>query len=132
MGSKSTSVVQTTTNNEQDTINGLASVKGDANTVNVLDADAIRSAFAFGAGVNDQAGLNLGRLLDTTNSLATLAMTNAAATTSSAIDAMQSGATNTASAINAAYTRSSNSGIDPMMAMLGLGALLLLGWAFKG
>lgn len=132
MGSKSSSTVVTTTQNEQDTIQGLSAVKGDGNTVSILDAGAIKDALAFGAAVNDQNGLNIGRLLSTVDNTVGQVLGTVAQNSADTVKAMQSGMSGTAAAINSAYTKSQNSGIDPQMVLLGVGALAVLAYILKG
>lgn len=134
MSSKSYSTVTTTTTNEQDQIQGLnaSKVNGDGNTVSMLDGDAIKNALAFGAAVNDQSGVNIGRLLNTVDTTVGQVLGTIAKNSQDTVAAMQSGLSGTAAAINTAYSKSNNSGIDPQMVLLGLGALAVLGWILKG
>lgn len=131
---KSTSIVTTT--NEQDQLNGLASLKtqGNANTITtqVLDGDAIKQAFTYGTGVNAGQTQTIDSLFRTVDSLAGQVITAASDNSNKTISALQSGLASATGSIQGAYAQAANSGIDPQKALLGLAALAALAFLFKG
>jgi hypothetical protein len=132
MGSKSTVWTSTTTNNDESVLQGLAAVRGDNNTTNVLDGDAIKEAFTFGTGVNAGQTQTIGEVLNTVNGLADKLITSASQNSRDAIEAMQSGLASSTGSIKDAYAQAANSGIDPQKALLGIAAIAALVFIFKG
>lgn len=133
-GSKSSSSSSVTTNEHLDNsqVQGLAAVRGDGNTVQLLDNDAIKNALAFANRTADGNAKSTGDLLNVFGSLADKVFSNAAQQSQDTIKRMSESSNNVnnavSSAFNAAYTKAQNSGIDPQMiifAVLGLGALFL-------
>lgn len=131
---KSTSIVTTT--NEQDQLNGLASLKtqGNANTITtqVLDGDAIKQAFTYGGAVNAGQTQTIESLFNTVDSLAGKVITAASDNSNKTINALQSGLSSATGSIQSAYAQAANSGIDPQKALLGLAALAALAFMFEG
>lgn len=132
MGSKSSNVVQTFTTVDESVIQGLAGVRGDGNTTQVLDGEAIKEAFTFGTAANAGQLQTIGQVLGTIDNLAGKVISAANDNSTSAIKAMQSGLSTTSGSIQSAYAQAANSGIDPQKALLGLGALAALAFIFKG
>lgn len=132
MGSKSSTTVTTTTNNDQSQIQALAAVRGDGNTTNILDADAIRESYAYAAKVNDNTTNNITALLGTVDSVAGKAIAANASTSSETIKALQDGMSQVSGSVQAAYSKAANGGVDPQMALLAIGAVVAIGIIFKG
>lgn len=131
---KSTSIVNTT--NQQDQINGLASLKtegtGNTITTQVLDGDAIKQAFTYGGAVNAGQTQTIDSMFNTVNSLAGKVISAASDNSNKTINALQSGLTSATGSIQSAYAQAANSGIDPQKALLALAALAALAFIFKG
>lgn len=132
MGSKSTNWTSTTNNNDESVLQGLAAVRGDNNTTNVLDGDAIKQAFTYGTGVNAGQTQTIGEVLNTVNGLADKLITSASENSRAAIDSMQTGLTSSTGSIRDAYAQAANSGIDPQKSLLGIAAIAALVFIFKG
>lgn len=124
MGSKSSNYVSTVETVDNSAINGLASVRGDGNKVNVLDNDAIKDAFAFANKNNDGTNKSLGDVIGVFGSLANKAFESSAKTTSDALKGITSTTGSLNSAITTATTKLQNSGIDPQVILLGVLALV--------
>lgn len=132
MGSKSNSIITTNTSNDQSQIQALAAVRGDGNTTNILDGDAIRESYAYSAKVNDTSANSLTAMMGAMNSVASLAIQSNAASSNQTIKALQDGMSQVSGSVQAAYSKSANGGVDPQMLMLGIGAIVALAFIFKG
>ncbi len=131
MGSKSSTNITTTNNNDESTLNGLAAVRGDANTTQILDGGAIRESYAYAAKVGDNTSNNIGQVLNTIDSVAGKALTASSENSSKTIAALQNGLSQASGAIQTAYTKQQNGGIDPQMILIGVG-FIALAFIFKG
>lgn len=129
MGSKSTNIVTTT--NDESQIQALAAVRGDGNTTQVLDGDAIKQAFTFGTTNAANQSATIGEVLKTVDSLSTKFMTSAAENSTATINALQNGLTTATGGIQTAYTKANSGGLDPQLILLGVG-VLTLAFIFKG
>lgn len=132
MSSKSNSVIQTTTNNDESQIQALNAIRGDNNTTSVLDGDAIKASYAYAAKVGDNTSNNIGQVLNTIDSVAGKAIAGNADTSSKTIKALQDGMSQVSGSVQAAYAKSANGGVDPQMVLLGIGALVAVAFIFKG
>lgn len=130
MGSKSSSTV--ITNNDESQIQALAAVRGDGNTTQILDGDAIKEAFTFGTANSANQSATLGEVLKTVDSLSTKFIGAAADNSNATISALQNGLTNATGSIQTAYTKANSGGIDPQVVLLGVGLLAVLAFVFKG
>jgi hypothetical protein len=129
MGSKSTNIVAT--QNDESQIQALAAVRGDGNTTQVLDGDAIKQAFTFGTASSANQAASLGEVLKTVDSLSTKFMTSAAENSNATIDALQNGMKTATGSIQTAYSKANSGGLDPQLILLGAG-VLALAFIFKG
>lgn len=130
MGSKTN--INTTNVNDQSQIQALAAVRGDGNTTNILDGDAIKLSYQYASQVNDNSSNNIGMALNTIDSVTGRAFAASADQSNKAISALQDGISKTADGIQTAFAKSQNAGIDPQMLLLGLAGLLAVGWMMKG
>ncbi len=130
--SGSTSIVTTDTKNEQSQINGLAAVRGDNNTTQVLDAGAIGQAYQYAAKVNDNTTNNIGSVLQTIDSVTGKALQATTDASKQTISALQSGLSKATGSIQEAYTKAASSGLDPQNLLLGMAALAVVAiFAFR-
>lgn len=129
MGSKTN--INTTNVNDQSQIQALAAVRGDGNTTNILDGDAIKLSYQYASQVNDNNSNNIGQVLNTIDSVTGRAFAASAEQSNKAISALQDGISHTANGIQLAYSKAQNQGFDPQMLLLGLAGLLAVGWLMK-
>jgi len=132
MGSKSSTIIDTTNINDESQIQALAAVRGDSNTTQILDGDAIKQAFTFGTANSAGQTQTIGEVLKTVDSLSTKFIESAAANSNATIDALQSGMAATTGSIQSAYTRANAGGMDPQVVLLGVGVLAVLAFILKG
>ncbi len=129
MGSKSSNTVLT--NNDESQVQALAAVRGDGNTTQVLDGDAIKQAFTFGTANSANQSATIGEVLKTVDSLSTQFIGAAAENSNATIKALQNGMATATGSIQTAYTKANSGGLDPQLIMLGVG-VLVLAFIFKG
>lgn len=132
MGSKSSTIIDTTNINDESQIQALAAVRGDSNTTQILDGDAIKEAFRFGTGTATGQSQTIGEVLKTVDSLSTKFIESAAANSNATISALQSGMNATTGSIQTAYTKANSGGMDPQVVLLGVGVLAVLAFILKG
>lgn len=139
MGKKNTNITQieeTVDNSAQN--GGVSAVRGDGNVTNVLDADAIASAFSFSDAATKTAlntnssalkeafsfaNNNNTGLIGLFGDLANKAFDNANKQTNAALNTVSNSTSTLNSAIQTAQTKLQNNGIDPQKLIFG--ALLL-------
>lgn len=152
MGSKTNTSISTSEQLDNSQVQGVNAIRGDANTLQLLDGDAIKQAFAFGNQNSEGQAKSIGDTLKTFGTLADKTLKNAFESGQEALgfaskasdksygfstdvfksfvdgtkDAQrrlaESG--NTAnSAVMSAYSRAQNNGLDPQTLMLGALAL---------
>lgn len=126
------STVWTSNTSDQSQVNGLAAVRGDGNTVSIMDGDAIKESYAYAAKVNDSNSNNLAGLFSVVDSVAGKAIAANTESSSKTIAALQQGLSLSASGIQTAYAASQNGGIDPKTGLMILGAVLAVAFIFRG
>lgn len=126
------STVVTNSSSDQSQVNGLAAVRGDGNTVSILDGDAIKESYAYAAKVNDSNSNNLAGLFSVVDSVAGKAIAANTESSSKTIAALQQGLSLSANGIQTAYAASQNGGIDPKTGLMILGAVLAVAFIFRG
>lgn len=129
MGSKSTNIV--TTLNDESQVQALAATRGDGNTTQILDGDAIKQAFTFGTASSANQAASLGEVLKTVDSLSTKVIGAAADNSNATIKALQNGMVTATGSIQSAYSKANSGGLDPQLILLGVG-VLALAFIFKG
>lgn len=132
MGSKTSSYVSTNEHLDNSQVQGVAAVRGDGNTVQLLDNDAIKNALAFANKTADGSAKSTGDLLNVFGSLADRVFGDAAKQSQDTIKRISESSNNVnnavSSAFNSAYTKAQNNGLDPQMiifAVMALGALFI-------
>lgn len=160
MGSKSTSIVNTNEQLDNSQVQGVNALRGDGNTFQVLDGEAIKNAFAFGMQNSEGQAKNVGDMLKTFGTVADKTLKNAFESGQEALgfadkntdksfgfasDVFKSfvdGTNDTTkrlaevgnsanSAIMSAYGRAQNNGLDPQMLVMGALGLGVLFIIFK-
>lgn len=91
MSSKSSSSIVTTENIDNSSLNGLATTRGDGNSVNILDAGAIKDALQFAGRAADGQAAGVGDMLKTFGTLANSTLTNAYKSSQDALDFADTG-----------------------------------------
>lgn len=129
MGSKSSNTV--ITSNDESQVQALAAVRGDGNTTQILDGDAIKQAFTFGTANSANQSATIGEVLKTVDSLSTKFMATAAENSNATIDALQNGMKTATGSIQTAYSKANSGGLDPQLILLGVG-VLAMAFIFKG
>lgn len=132
MGSKSSSIYQSTETNDASQVQGLQAIRGDSNSIAVLDGGAIEQAVGLAkAGVTSNAQ-TMADVLGTVNTLAGKAIETATAANNRALLTLTDSTKASTSAIQSAYSTAANAGIQPeklllILAALGAAVLLLRG-----
>ena len=132
MGSKTNTSISTSEHLDNSQVQGVAAVRGDGNTVQLLDNDAIKNALAFANKTADGSAKSTGDLLNVFGSLADRVFGDAAKQSQDTIKRISESSNNVnnavSSAFNSAYTKAQNNGLDPQMiifAVMALGALFI-------
>lgn len=128
MASKSTSIVNTNEQLDNSQVQGVNALRGDGNTFQVLDGDAIKNALAFASKTADGQAKSTGDLLSVFGSLVDKAFNNAASQSQETIKRLSESTNNVNNAVTSAYAKAQNLGIDPqflVMGVMGLGVLFI-------
>jgi hypothetical protein len=131
MGSKSSSYVSTVENVDNSSTNGLATTRGDGNSVNILDNGAIEKVFQFADRTSEGQAKSIGDVLNTFTTLASKTLDGAYKSGQAAVDAVNQNADTTAkrlsettnglnNAISNAYNSAQNNGYDPQKIVVGV------------
>ncbi len=126
---KSYTTTDITNINDESALNAVTGVRGDGNTISVLDGNSIKEALGFASRVGDNTSNNIGQVLGVIDSVASKAMQNSIDSGNKVIQSLQSGLSNANNAIQTAYTKANSGGIDPQMLLFGVvGLVALLIW----
>lgn len=129
MGSKSSSIYQSTESNDASQVQGLQAIRGDGNSISVMDGGAVSAAVDLArAGVTSNAA-TIADMLGTVDSLAGRVIESTLAANEKALKTLTDSGKASTSAIQSAYSTAANAGIQPeklLLILAALGAVVLL------
>lgn len=129
MGSKSSSVYQNWETNDASQVQGLQAIRGDGNTISVLDGGAVGSAVDLAKASVTSNAATIADVLGTVDSLAGKVINSTVEANAQALKTLTDSGKASTSAIQAAYSTAANSGIQPeklLIILAALGAVILI------